>query len=103
MNNTSMAGFTRVSKQAAQKLFDSGAPFYIVGSKVNAYHITGGWHIGMQIEPDRYRAADIEFDKMIDQWSWYNANYELGYYPAFYTRQPSIPLQGPLTPAPTLL
>jgi ribosomal protein L5 len=47
---------------------------YIAPNKVSAFHITGGWHIGCKITVTTLE----ELEDVVDNFSYYNCNSELG-------------------------
>lgn len=75
---------------------------YIVGCKVAEPHIVGGWSLGFAVdlfwhetrgacvvgqeacEPPSYVHAPRTFQHLLNNWAFYNTNYERGYYAAYY-------------------
>lgn len=53
---------------------------YIVGCKINPYHVANGWYLGYKVT---INSLD-ELEKVINEWTYYNANDVFGDYPAFY-------------------
>ena len=67
----------RVSKPRARNLYNQGHDVYII--PCNA-HPENFW-----IQPVKMlRNDETTFDKVVNTFSYYNCNSELGYYPAFY-------------------
>jgi len=85
--------FTRINKKKARRLYDDGATLYIVPCKVYL-ELKGAW-----IRPCDLKKSDVEeeykgfadlaatysFDSRVNNFEYYNCNYELGSYTAFYT------------------
>ena len=67
----------RVHRNHVLGLLRNGKPWsgWICADKVNAWHINKGWHIGAWIEV----ATVAEFREYIDNYTYYNCNWELGY------------------------
>ena len=78
--------FKRINKTQARKRFAARLPFFIVGAKVSPAHIVGGWGLGFLVGEREYNDPEVSFDRLINNWAYYNANNELGYYPAFYVK-----------------
>jgi hypothetical protein len=68
---------------------------YIAPSNVSAFHIKGGWHIGMRIEihaPERkgddyivkWEGYTEPLEQALDRFKYYNCNSELGYRVRFW-------------------
>ena len=77
MRKVTIGRYTRISKAAARKLWDSNQSFAIVGCKMR---------------PDSWAAFTVTrgdtgatFDQLMNEWHYYNARYETGYFPAFYS------------------
>jgi len=71
-------GLVKVDTKSAERLFNAGVQFVVVGSKVNDYHFFGGWHLAMEIDPARYKAEGVTFRSFINNWSYYNETSETG-------------------------
>lgn len=70
--------FNRISKSIARKRYNEKKPFWIVPINL---HPSNALLIGS------YNYGELEatsFDKMINNFTYYNCNSECGYYPAFY-------------------
>ena len=81
MNAYKDAHYTRISKRIARKLFEQGKSFYIIAHKMRpGYPFT----MGMTVFPIAYHEESKDFDYLVNNWNYYNASYETGYYPAFY-------------------
>lgn len=68
--------YKRIDKRIARKLYNNNIPVLIIPCKCNP---GGAWLTG--IEMIKY---DRTFDQFVNEFTYYNCNYELGYYPAFY-------------------
>ena len=67
----------KINKSTARKLFDSKKPVVIIPCKC---HPESVWFTGFEMENDGSRT----FDQFVNEFTYYNCNYELGRYPAFY-------------------
>ena len=88
MNQVNMGGYVRISKATALAKFNSGNIIRIVPCK---YIPNNNW-ITYDADPE-YLAKNYEgsgetltqmFNTVINSFRYYNCNYEVGYYPAFY-------------------
>ena len=88
---------TKINKTQAFKLFCQDKPFYMNPCKM---YFKNAWHTECMIESlaynedykklyaiDQMSNEDYKksFDRLINNWLYYNSNYEMGYYPHFYT------------------
>ena len=84
----------RINKIEARKLFITGKTLLVVPNKVSPDNV---WGIGLALsapEEEKRLAGENSdpvrldrqwlFDNWVTRWYYYNGNYELGYYPAFY-------------------
>lgn len=87
---------------------------WLAGHKVNEFHVNRGWHLGCSIklfwdkargvcvvgeetcehaptpeDPFRYAHFPRTFQSMLNNWFYYNACYETGYYPSYYQKERS--------------
>ena len=73
---------TRISKAAARKLWENNSNFIIVPCKLSPYGL-GALDTSCDLSTE-----DIDnrrsFDKLINEFTFYNCNSETGRYPAFY-------------------
>lgn len=80
MHQVKMNGFKRVSKRVARRLYGAKQPIWLTNHKLipaNSYC----WMAIHQFDDNTYT-----FDSMVNNWMYYNANHEWGYYPAFYVQ-----------------
>lgn len=65
-----------IHKNTVKAMLRKGKIFkgYIAPCNVNSFHITGGWHIGMDVE---FTSIE-EMKQTIDNFAYYNCNSELG-------------------------
>ena len=103
--------YRKVSKQEARRRFDAGEPIILCPCKFVA--ADGGWQVHHEFSADsiaefkdgaaRYDPAvynnpvpancwagsvnQTAWDLMHRNWSFYNTNYELGYYAHYYVRE----------------
>ena len=88
MNKREIAGYTRIQKRTAAKLYNEGEPIYLL--PVNL-HPANPWHAPhrMQIndfDPTDLLASDIE--NRIAYYTVFNCQYnQAGLYPAYYIRK----------------
>lgn len=79
MNKYIIDGYERITKAAAQKLYNNGEPVTLCPCKL----APGGlWSIGITVTNGSGRA----FDGVISEFTFYNCNSAAGYYPAYYRR-----------------
>ena len=74
--------YTRITKLRARVLFATGKPFYIIAHKMRPGF---PFSMGMTIDPLHYTAENVNFDAMVNNFSFYNCSHETGAYPAFYS------------------
>lgn len=67
----------RISKHEARKMFAQGATFFMVPVNLHPRH---------SIAIDARVASDFEhdWDKLYNAFTYYNCNWDTGYYPAYY-------------------
>ena len=72
----------RVDKTKVKRIIKKSGEWsgYMVGAKVSLLHIRRGWCIGC---PVSFTSLE-NMEESISEWAYYNACWELGYYPAFY-------------------
>jgi len=94
MNNYSNNNYTRISKVTARKAYNNGTIIYIVPCKV-ACNDSNIWvkpfEMNIKRVTDEYAGypdliAQHSFDSRVNNFEFYNCNYELGYYTAFYVK-----------------
>ena len=71
-------GLVKIARSSAKDLFDMGVPLVLVGSKVNSHHFFGGWHLAMRMDSQRILEEGYDFDRYVNNWSYYNDNNETG-------------------------
>ena len=67
----------QVNKTKAKRLFEQGTVIYLHPCNMA---INNPWMTPSDHKNDR----DYNFDNLVNTWSYYNANSELGYYPNFF-------------------
>lgn len=80
MNNVSIGDFRRINKTTARGLFDDGKTIRICPAKTNPDNVWGHY---ADID---YDDGEADFDSLVNAYTFYNCNAELGRYPAFYYR-----------------
>lgn len=80
MNKYTFNGLERISKTTARRLFNNGETLRICMNKTNP---TNAYHLYADVTKGE---NGDDFDIMCNQYTFYNANYELGYYMAFYQK-----------------
>ena len=92
MNKIEINGYRRISKRAAAKAFANDITVRVVPCK---YRPDNAWITcdlnrleweRANMPPGKRVLADWCFNNFCIRWSYYNGNYETGYYPAFYIR-----------------
>lgn len=68
--------YKRIDKRAARKLYNNNIPVLIIPCKCSP---AGAWVTGFIMTKE-----DRTFDQFVNEFTYYNCCYELGYYPAFY-------------------
>lgn len=86
MNKITIGKYERVSKQAARRLFNKGFNITIAPCNCFPGH---SWGIAFTTNCYEYSFGDkgysrTMFDKLTDNFTYYNCNSELGRYPAYY-------------------
>lgn len=86
MNNYTISNgvetYTRISKAAARKAYNSGSPVFICPVKCNPANKY--WQTGIEID-NAAGDPDKSFDKVVNSFEFFNCGYnELGRYAAFY-------------------
>ena len=79
MNEYSGKCFTRISKAAARKMYESGAEVFALPCKLNPE--------GLYFKPFGFQKDEESgalFDSVVNAATFYQCNYECGYYLAFY-------------------
>ena len=79
MNKYIINGFERITKTAARKLYNNGGAVTVCPCKLAP---GGGWAVGVTIS----NASGRDFQKVINEFIFYNCNAAAGYYPAYYMR-----------------
>lgn len=83
MNNISTKNFTRISKRAAEKLYNLGGAVYAIPCKL---HPENRWM--PPFEWVKTNNNPFEFNKLVNECTAYNCHYnECGYYLAFYIKK----------------
>lgn len=71
----------KIRKNKARELFNAGKTILIVPCKMRL-------EFGVLIGADDRKDFDGDFDRLISYFTYYNCDYERGYYPSFYTDEP---------------
>jgi len=71
-------GLIKVDAASAERLFGADVKFFITNTNVNSYHFFKGWHLAMEIDPAKYKGENWTFKQMVNNWSYYNENAEMG-------------------------
>jgi hypothetical protein len=79
-----MSQFTRISKAEARKRYDEGETLIVCPNKIRP-----GYPFAMHstIHSKEWLDSDYSFESMLNQWAYYNASYETGYYAHYYTEE----------------
>lgn len=79
MRKIETKNYTRISKATARKLYNAGEEICILPCKMNPENM---WWKPMVLQIDEENGAS--FDGVVNAATFYNCNYETGYYLAFY-------------------
>lgn len=84
-----MANFKRVTKPIARKMFYSGITIYVLPCKVNESALNCNGFIQPAIFDITRNAIGQEnkFDRLVNEYIYYNCNSELGYYPHYFVTE----------------
>ena len=72
--------YVRVSKRRACKLFINKFPIIIAACNMRLFTNWGGWSVA---QSDTENTA-VNFERIVNCYTYYNCNAELGNYPSFY-------------------
>lgn len=75
----------RIDKRVARRLFNAGQTIRIVPCKANLNHIM--WQGHLFNNKTEFDGEVADFDEVVNSYTYYNCNYETGYYPAFYVEE----------------
>lgn len=70
--------WVRISKAQVRKLFESGEKVCFCPCKMRPF---GAWGIGYITDSSR---CECDFEKLLNEFIWYNCNSETGKYVSFY-------------------
>lgn len=79
MKKIETTNYIRISKTAAKKLYNAGKEVYMLPCKLNP---EGMYFNPMGLQIDEENGA--KFDSVVNAATYYNCNYETGYYMNFY-------------------
>lgn len=82
MRNLNTGKYTRVRKDVARKLFQEGMTVYLTPSNVTA----SDSNMWIKPYPINNRAG-WNFDDIVNNFEFYNCNWELGYYTNFWVNE----------------
>lgn len=75
---------TRVNKKKARNIFNNGETIFLLPCKTR---INNYWLPACAIS----LTSDIkDFDSIVNEYEYYNCNYELGYYCAYYVKRSAL-------------
>ena len=82
MRNLDIGKYTRVRKDVARRLYGEGQTIYLTPSNVAASDSN------LWVKPYPIQSKDeTNFDNIINEFEYYNCNYELGYYTNFWINE----------------
>lgn len=95
MRKINIGGFTRISKRAAEKLYNAGETVRICACKLSPVNVWGAYSDANNrdftaVSGDGFNttvARNRAFETVVNAFRFYNCNHETGYYPAFYVRE----------------
>lgn len=71
----------KINKATARKLYKVGKAFWITACNMRP-------ECGLYMQPSWIQSGfGGDFDRMINNFTYYNCDYERGYYPAFYVEE----------------
>ena len=88
-------GYKRISKKAAEKLYNAGEIVRICPIKISPVNV---WGLFADCQKERFTpvsgggfnatvARNREFETVVNAFTFYNCNAETGKYPAFYVKE----------------
>ena len=86
-------GFRRVSKRAAERLYDNGEVIYLCPFRLRP---GGPWHPEIAVTKTdltqdcgtQYFISNTrDFEKVVSDYTYYNCSYSVGEYPAYYIKE----------------
>ena len=85
--------YTRITKRVARTMFNAGESFYIIAHKMRpgfpfsmGMVIDGAHYARENAERAKYELSQHDFEKVVQEFCWYNANsHETGTYAAYYS------------------
>jgi hypothetical protein len=94
MNNYKCNGYKRITKTSALKAWKSGSEVYVMSCKMAINGYWGGPIVIRNVNDEDmvYEIAnftgspEISFRNWINNFKYYNCDYERGYYPSFYLK-----------------
>ena len=72
--------YKRITKRLARKLHEMGMPYFMQACKMS---IDNPWESPMPVT----NKQDRDFDAFVNEFKYYNCDYERGYYPHFYVKE----------------
>jgi len=90
MKRINANGYERISKAAAFKLFCAGEALRVAPCKYrpdNQCILSDLTKDGMRSLGYDITSDDVLFDRFVNDYTYYNCNYEVGYYLAFYIKR----------------
>ena len=82
VNHKAYGKLLRVNKAKARNLYNQGETIFLLGHKIVPSQM---WY-PCPIERPKNYGVYTTFDAKVDNFTFYNCDYERGYYPAFYRR-----------------
>lgn len=95
MNAININGFKRISKKAAEKLYNAGEVVRMCPVKISPVNL---WGFFTDCQKERFTpvagdgfdttvARNRDFETVVNAFAFYNCNAETGKYPAFYVKE----------------
>jgi hypothetical protein len=78
----------KLQKRTARRAYNDGQTVYLVPSKVYP-SFSSPWitPYGInKLEDQEQHVCELEFDKRVEEYQWYNTCFELGYYASYYIK-----------------
>lgn len=73
--------FTRIPKNKAKAAYNNGLTVVFCPCKLQPF---GSWGLSMDMNKCNINCNDIDFDKLCNEYEYYNCNSETGKYISFY-------------------
>ena len=84
-------GYKRISKKNAERRYNDGETIYLCPHQLRPgkpWYPEVGIVKGDKVDDCQYFVvASDDFEKVVSEFTYYNCNYEVGHYPAYYIKE----------------